>query len=222
MQNLICEMVVRADLELINPSKLLVSVGDLGARVLLYYLNLKGQLAYKRQNDHPLETGRHVRLLEGRPVTAEYLQNSDLTREWVQALEYLHKELQNDHGFTETMTHVQEREELSQRGELTVAHYLYSRAKSYHRIHTSLEGAKENMIKVENQEIQAYLLLPPSNFRAPTWMKVQTPVSGSVLTQQYLGKYNQLFDGVNEIPYPTWKAMEWLLEDFGLSRKTWR
>ena len=47
MQNLICKIIARVDLILATPTKLMVPIGDLGARVLLYYLTLEVQLECK-------------------------------------------------------------------------------------------------------------------------------------------------------------------------------
>ena len=41
---------------------------------------------------------------------------------------------------------------------------------------------------------------------------------GSPLTLQYLGQYHKMFDRPQEVPVPTWEALSWLLEDYGLSR----
>lgn len=53
-------------------------------------------------------------------------------------------------------------------------------------------------------------------------MKQPTPVTGSYLNQRFLGQYDALFDHKEEVPFPTWKALEWILEDYGVSRKGWR
>lgn len=41
---------------------------------------------------------------------------------------------------------------------------------------------------------------------------------GSPLTLRYLGKYPNMFDNPEEEPVPTWAAIAWLLEEYGLSR----
>lgn len=51
-QNLLCEMLVRCDLTLDNWSVLYHPIVDLGARALLYYVGLEGQLAIQRQFDN--------------------------------------------------------------------------------------------------------------------------------------------------------------------------
>lgn len=38
------------------------------------------------------------------------------------------------------------------------------------------------------------------------------------MTLQYLGQYSNMFDDRQEIPVPTWQAITWILEGYGLSR----
>jgi hypothetical protein len=46
--NLVCEMIARGDFVLMDPEKLVLPIGNLGARVTLYYLSLEGQLHNKK------------------------------------------------------------------------------------------------------------------------------------------------------------------------------
>ena len=62
--NLVYEMIARGDFVLMDPEKLILSIGNLGARVTLYYLTLEEQLHFKRQADHSKEENRVVRLPE--------------------------------------------------------------------------------------------------------------------------------------------------------------
>jgi hypothetical protein len=45
------------------------------------------------------------------------------------------------------------------------------------------------------------------------------PVGGNLLNQRYLGYYESLLDPDTELPLPSWKGIEWLLEDYGLTRR---
>jgi hypothetical protein len=59
--------------------------------------------------------------------------------------------------------------------------------------------------------------LPPPNYvhrSLSVTSRYRTP-----LTHQFLGEYESLFDGDIEQPIPSWKALEWILEDVGLSRR---
>jgi hypothetical protein len=44
-------MIIRGDFILLNPENLILPIGHLGAKVVLYYLNLESQLHYQRQKD---------------------------------------------------------------------------------------------------------------------------------------------------------------------------
>lgn len=58
-------------------------------------------------------------------------------------------------------------------------------------------------------------LPPPSSFSS---YFAKLPVEGSLLTLRHLGQYAKMFDHPEEEHVPTWKAISWLLEDYGLSR----
>lgn len=62
LQNLMCEMLTRKDLELANPKKFFLPISHLGARVLSYYLGLEEQLSTKRRLDQTTDEVRLVRL----------------------------------------------------------------------------------------------------------------------------------------------------------------
>lgn len=47
---------------------------------------------------------------------------------------------------------------------------------------------------------------------------IEVSLVGSALTLRYLGQYAQMFDSPDEEPIPTWTAIVWLLEDYGLSQ----
>jgi hypothetical protein len=62
------------------------------------------------------------------------------------------------------------------------------------------------------------LSIPAPFSRFPSWLRVSYLVGGSLLNQQFLGHYDSLIDPDSAIPLPTWKGIEWILEDYGLSR----
>ena len=49
-------------------------------------------------------------------------------------------------------------------------------------------------------------------------MRVTMTLEGSRANQRYLGKYLELFDDDIKQHVPTWPALAWILEDYGLSR----
>ena len=64
---------------------------------------------------------------------------------------------------------------------------------------------------------QIQLECPPPSFSISSNV-VTLPLMGSPLTLKYLGQYQRMFDNPQEKPVPTWQALTWLLEDYGLSR----
>ena len=68
-----------------------------------------------------------------------------------------------------------------------------------------------------NLQGQVNFDLPPENyvFVYPT---IDLVVMGNPLTLKYLGQYALMFDKPEEEPVPTWSAIAWLLEDYGLPR----
>ena len=68
-----------------------------------------------------------------------------------------------------------------------------------------------------NVNSQVRFDLAPPNF-VPLMPHIEVPLVGSTLTLRYLGQYAQMFDSPSEEPIPTWNAIAWLLEDYGLSR----
>jgi hypothetical protein len=62
--NLVCEMIAQGDIILMDPEKLILPIGNLGARVTLFYLNLEGQLHSKRYSDSSKEENREVKIPE--------------------------------------------------------------------------------------------------------------------------------------------------------------
>jgi hypothetical protein len=53
----------------------------------------------------------------------------------------------------------------------------------------------------------------------PSWLRISTPVAGSLLNHIFLDHFDSLLDLNSDVPLPTWQRIEWLLEDYGLSRR---
>ena len=62
-QNLVCEMIIRGDFNLTAYQRLIHPIGHVGARSLLYQLDLENQLYHRRQIDYAVESYRDIRLL---------------------------------------------------------------------------------------------------------------------------------------------------------------
>ena len=221
MQNLLCEMIARQDLQLEDTKQLLVPIGDLGARIFMYYWHLEGQLQKRRQYDHP-DAARRIAVVPETDLKS-IITTPDFLSDWKKLLERLARQTQDEAGFTECMTQVQEREDLAQRGEISLGQYLYTKVRTQYRLKRALEGVKHKIIEVYEFPNMATFSPPPSDYQHPIWGGTALPVTGSLNKQRFLGEYDNLFNNLEEeIPFPSWQAIEWLLEDFGLSPQVWQ
>ena len=219
-QNLLCEMIAREDLVLDCPEKLMVPIGHIGARIVLYYLHLEEELHDKRQLDKAVEEERQPRLPDcTKPLIAQASQSTvEAYDQWRQILVKLRDEFSDKELVKDWLSKIHERELVAQRGELSIGHYLYGMTRSYVQLLNSLNALAAGRVDVTKHDLQVQLTLPPPSWQPPLWLSTRPPISGSVLKKRYLGHYESLFDDPTEIPIPSWKAIEWLLEDYGQSR----
>jgi hypothetical protein len=117
------------------------------------------------------------------------------------------------------MSYVYQREDVAQRGELTTGQYIRAAAQSYKQIKHTLRQLDLNLFDLGIIREQVSFPQPfiPATF--PAWLWMTYPVGGSLLNQKFLGHYACLLDLNSEVPLPTWQGIEWLLEDYGLSRR---
>ena len=101
--------------------------------------------------------------------------------------------------------------------DLCGSHYFFQFDKVVNRLDRSLQEVAQHKKLVLNLHGQVQFDLPPAEF-VPAYQTIELPVVGSPLTLKYLGQYENMFDSPAEEPVPTWLAMSWLLEDYGLSR----
>jgi hypothetical protein len=223
--NLVCEMIARGDFVLMDPEKLVLPIGNLRARVTLYYLNLEGQLHNKRYSDSSEEEHREVKnpefnnILQAVPErTPEQLQS------WKDVLTKLRSPFSSQDSLQVKLTYVHQKEAVAQRGEFTAGQYISSSSKVYKQLAYSLNQLDQGLFDLGSiREIVSLTISAPfSHF--PSWLRVSYLVGGSLLNQQFLGRYESLIDPDSAIPLLTWKGIEWILEDYGLSKheeKSW-
>jgi hypothetical protein len=137
--NLVCEMIVRGDFVLMDPEKLVLPIGNLGARVTLYYLTLEGQLHNKRYSDSSEEEHREVKIPEFNNIlqavperTPEQLQS------WKDVLTKLRYPFSSQDSLQVKLTYVHQREAVAKRGELTAGQYISASSKVYKQLVYSL------------------------------------------------------------------------------------
>ena len=145
--NLVYEMIARGDLVLTDPEKLILPIGNLGARVTLYYLNLDKWLHFKRQNDHSEKKHRIVRLLElSRTLEAVPTRQPAQLQAWHKVLEKLRRFFIFQDNLKVKLTYVFQREDVAQRGELTARQYIGATAHSYKQIKHLLSQLDRNLL----------------------------------------------------------------------------
>ena len=219
-QNLLCETIARGDINLIEPKRFFHPIGHLGARVLMYYLELENQLHYRRQMDSAEQPYREIKIdpVENQLLNIIQKSSSGEYSEWKETLKSIMVNLKSRDTLLVKMSYTYERECRAQRGELGTGHYVFATSQTFNQI-AQMVGIQEPWLQKSNRPSdQVQLNLPPISFTAPAWCLVNTPVTGSQQKITYLGNYDNLFDFDYEKPLPTWRAMRWILEDYGMSR----
>ncbi len=219
-QNLVCEMIMRGDFQLTDFTKIFTSIGHLGARSLLYYFELERQLHNRRQVDMAVESHREIRMQNPSVQLTELIKG--ITQEelkiWRTVLLELRRSLLDRSGLLVMMSYVQQREEIAQRGELNNSQYIYAISQVETQITETLSQLDKNPRTINSNHQFVQLTLPHSGFTIPPFLRIRTPVTGSVWKVRFLGNFESLFDHEYEKPLPTWRALNWILEDYGLSR----
>jgi hypothetical protein len=217
--NLVCEMIAWGDFVLMDPEKLVLPIGNLGARVTLYYLNLEGQLHNKRYSDSSEEEHKEVKILEFNNILqAVPARTPEQLQSWKDILTKLRTPFSSQDSLQVKLTYVHQREAVAQRGELIAGQYISSSSRVYKQLTYSLSQLDQGLFDMGNIREIVSLSIPAPFSHFPSWLRVSYLVGGSLLNQQFLGRYDSLIDPDSAIPLPTWKEIEWILEDYGLSR----
>lgn len=129
----------------------------------------------------------------------------------------LNQQLHHSDFISTLLTNNVQRLSLTSSVNLTGSHYLFQYEKTVNRLERYVREVSIQKRPLLNLNGQIQLDLPPPNFFV-THLALEIPLVGSPLTLSYLGQYSKMFDHPEEEPVPTWKAISWLLEDYGLSR----
>lgn len=218
IENLFVEILARRHINLSDPYSAFMVIGDVGARVLLYYGSLEQQWMW-RCNNATIGERREVSWQEyGVQVTSQfYGQPLESLQSWRDILQELLNRVRHPTFLTNVMSANIQRLTLSQSAGFTGSHYFFQIEKTASRLERYLVEVNTQRKPLLNLHSQVQFELPPSNF-LPTIPQLEVPIVGSPLTLRYLGQYANMFDHPGEEPIPTWTAIAWLLEDYGLSR----
>ena len=218
VENLFAEILARKHLQLSDPHAAFMLIGDLGARVLLYYASLESQWVGR----HQLSAKENRRVVSWQDYSTRissqfYGQSNTSLHEWQLILNGLCQQLQRGDFITSLLANNVHRLSVVLSADLTASHYLFQFDKTVNRLERYIRDAFARKRPLLNVHGQVQMELAPPSFTIPQ-VVVVLPLCGSPLTLQFLGQYERMFDKPEEEPVPTWTAITWLLEDYGLSR----
>jgi hypothetical protein len=169
--NLVCEMIARGEFVLMDPEKLVLPIGNLGARVTLYYLNLEGQLHNKRYSDSSEEEHQDVKIPEFNNILQAVLERTpEQLQSWKDVLTKLRTSFSSQDSLQVKLTYVHQREAVAQRGELTAGQYISSSSKVYKQLTSSLSQLDQGLFNMGGIRELVSLSIPAPFSRFPSWL----------------------------------------------------
>lgn len=221
-ENLLTEILVRGELKITDLMKAFAAIADIGTRVFLYYSQLEMALQQRRHQAEAIFINPPNRVVDmafwNQAVnTALPLYPAALLLPWKAELHKCQRQLGTDQYLQDTMDASSERLAIAKRIDIGPAEYQFKYDLIQERLRRWLTIiGKGGRIEVELQN-QATFFPPPPNLIRRALQAIRRPPQASP-THDYLGRYDSLFDNDLEQPIPSWRALEWLLEDVGLSR----
>jgi hypothetical protein len=218
VENLFTETLARKEIQLSDPHSAFLIIGDIGARILLYYAQLESQWSSRklRQNEREdrVVTWQDYSL----QITSQfYGQPVAILQGWREILVGLNQKLQQPEFLSALLTNNVQRMSIASSVNLTGSHYLFHHSKTVNRLERYIREVSTQKRPLLNVNGQIQMELPPLSFSVAHPI-VELPLVGSPLTLRYLGQYAKMFDTPAEEPVLTWTAISWMLEDYGLSR----
>lgn len=218
VENLLAEILARRHLNLSDPHSAFIVLGDLGARVLLYYAALETQWVLRHQ--YPLEVKKREASWQDyspQVSTQFYSQPIASICQWQEVLKTLLIQVKQPDFITDVLAANLQRQTFSASKDVLGSHYLYQHDRVGNRLERYLREVDNQKKPLLNLNGQVQFEPPPVDF-VPSQQLIDLPVNGSQLTLRYLGQYGNMFDSPTEEPIPTWDAIAWILEDYGQSR----
>ncbi len=220
VENLFVEVLARKHLRLSDPFAAFIKMGDIGGRIYLYYAECEERLHVRRglrrlTEERQADWGDYSAVMSqqfyspGREAVVQWRTNLEAIAPLVKHEEFLEKVL----SFSLRRVY-----NVAQIDDFTASHYLYNREKAIDRIDRYLKAIEGKKAPVLSVQAQVDFCLAPPGYCPRFVRTIDMPVGGSSANQRYLGHYRELFDDETEMPIPTWSALAWILEDYGLSR----
>lgn len=218
VENLFSEILARRHVNLSDPYSAFITLGDLGARVFLYYASLENQWVLRHQTPLIAER-REASWQDYGPVVLSQFYSQPIAHigQWQEVLRFLLAQVQRPEFITEVVAMNLQRHALSASQDIFGSHYMYQADRVVTRLGRYLQEVASQKKPLLNLHGQVQFESPPANFRPPQ-QTIELPVTGSPLTLRFLGQYANMFDSPREEPIPTWSAIAWILEDYGQSR----
>ena len=220
VENLLVEILARKHLKLLDPFGAFVVLGDIGGRIFLYYASCEENLHSRRALGRHVEA-RNVDWLDyGTHMTQMFChQSRESLHVWRASLESVLPLLLDEEQLSVvlrgSLMRIYNLEVLE---DFTASHYLYNREKAIDRIERYLHAIEVKIPPVLAVQAQVEFMVAPPGYCPRHLKTIDIELEGSMATRRYLGHYYELFDGEGEQPVPTWSALAWILEDYGLSR----
>ena len=147
-----------------------------------------------------------------------------MQRHWLERVTPLLQVLEDKEALGKTLSSVLERESWARRGELTNSHYIYTMDKALLRLKHTMDKLSLDLnpcINLGSMVIMAYLVRPyTSGLLANVVVEKPSEEAQSSLKTSFVGKMGAVFETPEERGFSisTWRALEWLVEDFGMTR----
>lgn len=201
-----------------DPHSAFMVIGDVGPRVLMYYVFLEGQWSLR----HELLAQNEGRVVSWQDYSARissqfYGQTYNTLNEWQIVLSSLYQQMLHHDFVPFLLANNIQRLSIVSNTDLTGSHYMFQYDKTVNRLERYIRDISANKCHLLNLHGQIQLESPPPNFSISRVIP-ELPLVGNPLILKYLGQYHKLFDNPSEEPVPTWEAISWLLEDYGLLR----
>ena len=223
-EHLLTEILVRGELRLSDMFRGFQVIADLGVHVFLYYSQLELTLSTKRQlvsKSEALEPKRQVDLQRWSQAvnTAMTICPPHLLKPWEIEIGRLRQSMGNDNYLQSVMDAASERLAIAKHLDIGPGQYELKFDQIGDRLTRSLQTIAQPNGRVQVQlQNQVTFFLPPANLVQRALHVTRRPPL-TPLTHKFLGNYFALFDSEIEVPIPSWKAFEWILEDVGQSRQ---
>lgn len=168
VENLFAEILARKHLQLSDPHAAFLIMGDIGARILLYYASLEDQWIIR----HHLNVKDDRRLVSWQDYSTRvssqfYGQSQTSLYEWQQVLSDLHRQLQHSEFVPKLLANNTRRLSIAQSVELNASHYLFQYEKTVNRLERYLKEVAARKRPLLNLHGQIQLEVTPPGFSTP-------------------------------------------------------